>query len=109
MVLTRTEDLSWACPSAVPDGHGLVEADFLRIKEYGSRVVIICLYRLDNFPKLIDIGWGVSFIEPRFTSDGVKAAFRNKIPKAIRAWIFLLIKWGDIPKILPLPYRSGGD
>ena len=70
-------------------------------------MVIPCLYHLENFPKLINIGWGVSFSEPKFTSDGVKAAFRHKFPEAIKAWIFLLIKGGDTPKILPLPYIAG--
>ena len=50
---------------------------------------------------------GVSFIEPNFTSDGVKAAFRHKFPKAIGACICLLIKWGEPPKILPLPSIEG--
>ena len=74
MGLPRTDDLSWACPSAIPDGHGLVEADFPRGKEYGSRVVIPCLYHLVDFPKLINIGWGVSVSEPKFMSDGASFA-----------------------------------
>ena len=52
----------------MPDGHGLVEEDCPRGKEYGSRVVILCLYHLANFPKLMNIGWGVSGGETKFTS-----------------------------------------
>ena len=85
MGLTRTEDPSWACPSAMPDGHGLVKADLPRGKEDGSHVVIPCLYHLANLPKLINIGWGVSVSEPKFTSDGVKAAFIDEFPGAIGA------------------------
>ena len=49
--------------------------------------------------------------EPKFTSDGVKAAFRNEFPQAIGAWIFLLIKGGYIPPppLPPLPSRAGGN
>ena len=108
MGLPRTEDPSWECPSAMPDGNGLVKADFPRGKEYGSRVVIPCLYYLENLPKLINIGWGVSVSEPKFTSNGVKAAFRHEFTGAIGAWIYLLIKGGDTTKILPIPSRSGG-
>ena len=61
-----------------------------------------------NLPKLINIGWGVSVSEPRFTSDGVKAAFRHEFPEAIRACICLLIKGVDTPKIVPLPSITGG-
>ena len=58
-------------------------------------------------PKLINIGWGVIFSEPKFTSNGVKASFRHEFSEEIRAWICLLIKRGDTPKIFPLPYISG--
>ena len=85
MELPRKEDPSWACPSAMPYGHVLVEADFPRGKEDGSHVVIPCLYHLDNLPKLINIGWGVSVSEPKFTSDCIKATFRHESPKAIGA------------------------
>ena len=88
----RTEDQSWACPSDMPYLHGLVESDLPRGKEDGNHVVIPCLYHLENFPKIINIGWGVSFNEPKFTSDGVKSAFKHELPKAIGAWIYLLIK-----------------
>ena len=108
MGLPMTEDPSWVCPAAMSDGHGLVEAYLPRGKEDGIHVVIPCLYHLESFPKLINIWWGVSVSEPKFTSDGVKAAFRHEFPEAIGAWIFLLIKGGDTPKIVPLPYRSGG-
>ena len=37
-------------------------------------------------------------IEPKFTSDGIKREFRYEFPKAIEAWIFLLIKWDDNQK-----------
>ena len=63
---------------------------------------------LANLPKLINIGWGVSVSEPKFTSDGVKVEFRHELPKAIGAWIFLLIKGSNTPKIVPLPSRAGG-
>ena len=69
---------------------------------------IPCLYHLVNFPKLINIGWGVSVSEPKFTGDGVKAAFIHESPQEIGAWICLLIKGGDPPKILPLPSRACG-
>ena len=108
MELPRTEDPPWAYPYAMPYGHGLVRADRPRGKEYGSHLVIPCLYHLANFPKLINIGWGVSVGEPKFTSDGVKATFGNEFPKAIGAWICLLIQGGDTPKTLPLPSRAGG-
>ena len=42
---------------------------------------IPCLYHLECFPKRINIGWEVIVSEPKFTSDGVKAAFRQKFPK----------------------------
>ena len=71
-------------------------------------MVITCLYHLENLPKIINIGCGVSVGEPKFTSDGVKASFRHELPKAIGAWICLLIKGGDNPKIPPLPSRAGG-
>ena len=77
MELPRKEDPSWACPSAIPYEHVLVEADFPRGKEDGSRVFIPYLYHLANFPRLINIGWGVSVIEPKFMSDGVKEKFRH--------------------------------
>ena len=85
MGLPRTEYPSWACPPAMSDGHGLVEAYYPRGKEYGSHAVIPCLYHLDNLPKLINIGWGVSVSEPKFTSDCIKATFRQESPKAIGA------------------------
>ena len=71
-------------------------------------MVIPCLYHMDNFPKLINIGWGVSVSETKFMSDGLKAAFRHEFPEAIGAWVCLLIKSGDTPKIVPLPSRAGG-
>ena len=55
MGLTSTEDPFWACPSDIPDVHGLVEADLPRGEEYGSHVVIPCLNHMDNFPQLINI------------------------------------------------------
>ena len=64
----------------MPYGYELIEEIFPRGKEYGSNVVIPCLYYLANFPRLISIGWGVSVIEPKFTSDVVKAAFRQELP-----------------------------
>ena len=77
MGLQRTEDKTWACPSDMTDGDVLVKADFLRGREDGIHVVITCLYHLANLPKLINIGWGVSVSEPKFTSDGFTALFRN--------------------------------
>ena len=71
-------------------------------------MVIPCLYYLAKFPKLINIGWGVSVSEPKFTSDGVKADFKHEFPKAIGAFICLLIKGGDTPKNAPLPSIAGG-
>ena len=62
MVIPSTEDTSWACPSDMPYGHVLVEADCPRGKEDGSDVVIPRLYHLDNLEKLINIGWRVSVI-----------------------------------------------
>ena len=93
----------------MPDEHGLVEVYFPRGKEDGSRVVITCLYHLEKNSKLINIGWGVSVSEPKFTSDVVKAAFRNEFPQAIGACICLLIKGVDSPKIVPIPSRAGGN
>ena len=93
----------------MPYGRGIVEVDCLRDKKDGSHVVIPCLYHLDNFPKLINVGWGVSVSEPKFTSDGVKSTFRHELPEAIGVWICLSIKGGDTPKILPLPFRAGGN
>ena len=61
-----------------------------------------------NLPKLINIGWGVSVSEPRFTSDGVKAAFRHELPEVIGACIYLLIKGVDSPKIIFIPSITGG-
>ena len=90
------------------DTHGLVKADCPRGKENGSHVVIPCLYNMANFPKLINIGWGVSVSEPKLTSDGVKATFRHELPQTIGAWICLLIKGGDTQKNIPLPSRAGG-
>ena len=55
------------------DGHGIVEADLPRGKEDGSHVAIPFLYHLVNLPTLINIGWGVSVSEPKFTSNSVKA------------------------------------
>ena len=107
MGLPRTEDTSWECPSDMPYGHGIVEADCPRGKEDVSQVVIPCLYHLENLPKLINIWWGVSVSEPKFMSDGIKAAFRHELSKEIGAFICLLIKGGDTPKILPLPSRAG--
>ena len=57
MGLLRTEDPYWVCPSDMPYVHVLVEADCPRGKEDGSHVVILYLYYLENFPKLINIGW----------------------------------------------------
>ena len=69
--LPSTEDPSWACPSAMSDGYGPIEANLPTGKEDGSHVVIPCLYHLVNLPKLISIGWGVCVSELKFTSDGV--------------------------------------
>ena len=107
MGIPRTEYPSWACPYSIPDGHVIVEADYSRGKEDGSHLVIPCLYHLENFPKLINIGWGVSVSEPNFKSDGVKAALRYGLTKAIGACICLLIKGGDTTKIVPLTSMSG--
>ena len=82
-------------------------AYFPRGKEDESHVVIPCLYHMANFPKLINIGWGASGSEPKFTSDGVKVVFRHELPHSIGAHICLLIKGGYTPKILPLPYIAG--
>ena len=108
MELPRKEYPSWEFPSAMPDEHVLIEVDCARGKEDVCRVVIPCLYHLAKFPRFINKRWGVSVIEPRFKSDGVKAYFRHEFPKTIGAWIFLLIKGGETPKNVPLSYRSGG-
>ena len=92
----------------MPDVNVFVEAYLPRGKEYGSHVVIPCLYHLANFPNLINIGWWVSVSEPRFTSDCVKEAFRHEFPEAITVLICLLIKGFDTPKIVPLPSRTVG-
>ena len=76
MGIARIEDPSRACTSGISDGHGLIETDFPRGKEDGSHVVIPYIYPLENLPKLINIGWGVSVSEPKFTSDRVKVPFR---------------------------------
>ena len=44
-------------------------------------MVIPCLYHMAKFPKLINIGWGVSVSEPKFTSDVVKAALDMNSPR----------------------------
>ena len=67
-----------------------------------------CFYNLDILPRLINIGWDVSVSEPKFTSDVVKSEFRYEFSDAIGAWICLLIKGGDTPKIVPLSSRAGG-
>ena len=46
----------------MPDEHVIVEADFPRGKEDGSHMIIPCLYHLENFPKLINIGWGLVLV-----------------------------------------------
>ena len=71
-------------------------------------MVIPCLYHLSNLPTLINIEWGVSVNEPKFTIDGVKSELRHEFPKPIGAWICLLIEGYDTPKILFLPSREGG-
>ena len=90
------------------DGNALVETDCPIGKEYGSHGVISCLYHLVNFPKLINIGWGVSVSEPKLTSDGVKVTLYMNPLQEIGSWICLLIKGGDTPKTLPLPSIAGG-
>ena len=92
----------------MPDGHGIVEADFPRGKQYVSCIVILCIYHLARFPKLIKIGLGFSVSEPKFTSDDINSEFRHEFAEVIGEWICFLIKWGDTPKILSLPSRSGG-
>ena len=72
-----------AYPYDILDVHGLIEAYCPRGKEDRSHVVIPCLYRLEIFPKITNIGWGISVSEPKFTSDGVKAVFRHELPKEI--------------------------
>ena len=108
MGLLRTEYPSWTCTSAMQDGHGIFKAYLPRGKEDESHVVITCLYHLEIFPKLINIGWGVSVSEPKFMSDGVKAIFGHELPKEIGSWICIFIKGGDTRKILPLPSRASG-
>ena len=108
MGLPRKEYSSRACPSSIPDGHRLVETCLPIVKKYEIHVVIPCLYHLAILPKLINIGWGVGVSEPRFTSDGVKAAFIHEFPEAIGSCICLLIKGVDTPKVFPIPYRTGG-
>ena len=105
---TYAEDTLWVCPYAMLDGHGITETYFSRGKEYGINGIIPCLYHLENLTKLINIGWGVSFSEPKFKSDGVKASFRNEFPREIGEWICLLIRGSDTPKTPPLPSRAGG-
>ena len=39
---------------------------------------------MENLPKLSKVGWGVSVSEPKFTSDGIKAAFRHEFPPGNR-------------------------
>ena len=92
----------------MPDGHGLIESYCPRDKENGSHVVIPCIYHLENLPKLINVGWGVSISGHKFTTDDIKAPFRHELPEAIGAWICLLIKGGGTPNILPLPSRVDG-
>ena len=87
MGLPRTEDPSWACTYAMPDGHGIFEADFPRGKEGGSHVVIPYLENLENLPNLINIGWEISVSKPKFTRDGVRVTLRHEFPKAIGSWI----------------------
>ena len=108
MGIPRTEDPSWVYPSDMPDGHGLAKESCPRSKEYGSHVVISCLYHMANLPKLINKGLGDSVREPKFMSNDFKAAFKHELTKAIGAWIRLLIKGGDTLKILSLPSRLGG-
>ena len=108
MGILRKEDTSWACPSTMTDEHGLVEADWPRGKEYRSPVVITYLYPMMNFPKIINIGWVVSVSEPKFTIDGIKAAFRNEFPQEIGEWICLFIKGVGTPKPLHIPSKTGG-
>ena len=90
-------------------GYGIAEADFLRGMEDGSHVVIPFLYHMENFPNFINIGWGVSVSEPKFTSDDIKSAFIHQFHQDTGAWICLLIKGGDTPKILPHPSIAGGN
>ena len=109
MGLPRTEDPTWACPSAMPDGHGFVEEYLTRVKEDIIHVVIPCLYHMIFFPKIINIGWGVSVSEPKLMSDGVKATFRHELTQEIGEWICILIKGDDTPKIPPIPYIEYGN
>ena len=55
---------------------------------------IPCLYHLENFPKIINIGWGVSVSEPKFKSDGVKADFRHEPPPGDRVMDLTIDKRG---------------
>ena len=91
----------------IPDGHGIVEADFPRGKEDGSHLVIPYLGHLKKVPKIINIGWGVGVSAPKFTSDRVKAVFRHEQSQVIGAWICFLVKGNENPKILPLTSRAG--
>ena len=109
MGISREEYPYWACQSAITYGNVLVKSYLPICRGYGRHVVILCLYHLVNLPRLINIGWGVSVSEPKFTSDGVKASFINDcFPDAIGVWICLLIKGGGTTKTLPLPSRAGG-
>ena len=58
-------------------GHVLAKSDFPRGREDGSHVVISCINHLAALPKLINLGWGVSVSETKFTNDGDKALFLN--------------------------------
>ena len=107
MGIPSTEDPYWPCSFDMPYVHGLIKAYLPRVKEDVSHVIIQCLYHLANFPKLINIGWGVNVSEPKFTSDDAKAAFVHESLQEIGARIYLLIKGGDNPNILPLPSISG--
>ena len=99
-------DPSWTCPSAMPYGHGLVKVDCPRGEEDGIHVVIQCLYHLENLPKLINLGWRISGSEPKFTSDGFKAAFRNYFPRGNRGMDLPLDKRGWHSKNNPSSIQS---
>ena len=60
------------------------------------------------FPKLFNIGWGVSVSEYKFMSDGGKVDFRHELTDTIGSWICLLIKGVETPKILSLQSIAGG-
>ena len=62
MGIPRTEDPYWTCPSYITDGHGLFEVYFPRGKDDGIYMVIPCLYHMENFPKPINIGWGLVLV-----------------------------------------------